>query len=70
VLASTLGSALDKLALKSCDTFKEKIFDSGGKLKRFLNFSLNDKNVRLLKQLETLLEAGDEVIIVSSVSGG
>jgi len=70
VFASTLGDALDKLAAKYGDTFKEKIFDSRGKLKRLLNFSVNGKNVRLLKQLETPLEEGDEVFIFPSVSGG
>ncbi len=70
VTASTLREVVDKLAVKYGDAFREKIFDPSGKLKRLLNFYVNGKNVRFLKQLETPLNDNDEVSILPTVSGG
>ncbi len=70
VSASTLHEVVDKLVVKYGDAFREKIFDPSGKLKRLLNFYVNGENVRFLKQLETPLRDGDEIVILPTVSGG
>ncbi len=70
VSASTLREVVDKLVVKYGDAFRERIFDPSGKLKRLLNFYVNGKNVRFLKQLETPLNDNDEVSILPTVSGG
>ncbi len=70
VSASTLREVVDKLVVKYGDAFRERIFDPSGKLKRLLNFYVNGKNVRFLKQLETPLNDDDEVLILPTVSGG
>lgn len=70
VFASTLREVADKLVVKYGDAFRERIFDPSGKLKRLLNFYVNGKNVRFLKQLETPLNDNDEVLILPTVSGG
>ncbi len=70
VTASTLREVVDKLVVKYGDAFRKKIFDPSGKLKRLLNFYVNGKNVRFLKQLETPLNDNDEVSILPTVSGG
>ncbi len=70
VSASSLREALDKLAEKYGDGFKERILDATGKPKRLLNFYVNGKNVRLLKQVDTPLDDGDEVTVLPAVSGG
>ena len=68
--ASTLKDVLDQLVLKYGDSFKERIFDSSGKPKRFLNFYINGKNIRFLDNLNTILKQTDEITILPSASGG
>jgi len=70
VSASTLCEVVDKLVVKYGDAFREKIFDPSGKLKRLLNFYVNGKNVRFLKQLDTPVNDDDEILILPTVSGG
>jgi len=70
VSASTLHEVVDKLVAKYGDAFRERIFEPSGKLKKLLNFYVNGKNVRHLKQLETPLNDNDEILILPTVSGG
>lgn len=70
VSASTLQEVMDKLVAKYGDAFRERIFEPSGELKKLLNFYVNGKNVRHLKQLETLLNDNDEILILPTVSGG
>lgn len=68
--ASTLSEAIDKLVAKYGDKFKDRVLDSSGKPKRLLNFYVNGKNIRFLKNLETTLNDGDKISILPLVSGG
>lgn len=70
VSASTLQEVMDKLVAKYGDAFRERIFEPSGELKKLLNFYVNGKNVRHLKQLETPLNDNDEILILPTVSGG
>jgi len=70
VEASTLKEALEGLTVKYGETFKERIFDEAGNLKRFINVYVNGKDIRFLNQLETTLKHGDETLIIPAVSGG
>jgi molybdopterin synthase sulfur carrier subunit len=70
VSASTLSEALSELAKIYGDDFKERIFDSTGKLRRLLSFYVNGRNVLHISGLETELTDGDEVSIIPTVSGG
>lgn len=70
VEASTLKEALEGLTAKYGETFKERIFDEAGNLKRFINVYVNGKDIRFLNQLETTLKHGDETLIIPAVSGG
>jgi len=70
VSASTLREVIDRLVVKYGDVFKGRIFDSSGNPRKLLNFYVNGKNVRFLKQLETPLNKGDKVLILPTVSGG
>ncbi len=40
------------------------------KIRRFINFYINDEDIRFLKQDETLLEEGNEVSIIPAIAGG
>ena len=48
---------------------KERIFD-GGELRRFVNVYVNNEDIRYLDDLETKVEARDEVSIIPAVAGG
>jgi len=68
--ASTLEEAVRRLTERFGDAFTGRLLDPSGAPRRFLNFYINGKNARLLQQLETRLNDGDEVHILPAVSGG
>lgn len=49
---------------------KERLCDSDGGIRRFLNIYLNEEDIRFLKGSETPLKEGDEVSIVPAIAGG
>lgn len=61
-----LISALDK----QFPGMKERLLDESGKIRRFINFYVNDEDIRFLKQDETLLTDGNEVSIIPAIAGG
>jgi len=70
VEASTLKEALGRLTAKYGDSFEERIFDTTGNPRRFINIYVNGKDVRFLNRLETTLKHEDKVLIIPAVSGG
>ncbi len=49
---------------------KDRLLDEGGKIRRFINFYVNDEDIRFLKQDETPLSDGNEVSIIPAIAGG
>jgi len=49
---------------------RERLYDDKGALRRFINFYLNDEDIRFLKAEETALKDGDELSIVPAIAGG
>lgn len=49
---------------------KDKLCDQDGNLRRFVNLYLNEKDVRLISDLETTVSDGDIISIVSVITGG
>jgi len=49
---------------------KERICESDGKLRRFVNIYLNDEDIRFKKNLETELKENDELSIIPAIAGG
>lgn len=49
---------------------KERLLDESGKIRRFINFYVNDEDIRFLKQDETPLSDGNEVSIIPAIAGG
>lgn len=47
-----------------------RLCDDEGKLRRFLNFYVNEEDIRFLDNQDTPLSDGDEVSIVPAVAGG
>ena len=50
--------------------FHERLYDEGGKLRRFVNVFVADEDIRFQQGLETPVEAGSVVSIVPAVAGG
>jgi adenylyltransferase/sulfurtransferase len=70
VEASSLKELLNNLSLIYGDTFKERILDSNGQPKQFINIFINNKDFRFLKNLDTEIKDGDEVLIIPAIGGG
>lgn len=49
---------------------KERLCDEEGNLRRFVNFFVNDEDVRFLEGAKTPLKDGDVVSIVPAIAGG
>ena len=49
---------------------RSRLLDESGKIRRFINFYVNDEDIRFLKQDETPLLDGNEVSIIPAIAGG
>lgn len=49
---------------------RDRLLDENGKIRRFINFYVNDEDIRFLKQDETPLPEGSEVSIIPAIAGG
>jgi sulfur-carrier protein len=49
---------------------KERLVDESGEVRRFINFYINEEDVRFLQGSKTTLKAGDQVSIVPAIAGG
>lgn len=70
VEGSSLKVVLDSLIKENGREFKAKIFDDSGNPQRHIRIYINGKDIRFLKQLDTSLSDGDEVLILPAVVGG
>ena len=69
VEGSTVGEVLKALDAAH-PGLRERLFDDGGELRRFVNVFVGDEDVRFLQGLETPVEPGQTVSIVPAVAGG
>lgn len=49
---------------------KERICDNDGQIRRFVNFYLNDEDIRFMSNLNTPVKDGDHISIVPAIAGG
>jgi molybdopterin synthase sulfur carrier subunit len=49
---------------------KERLVDEGGEMRRFINFYVNEEDIRFLQGTNTALKTGDQVSIVPAIAGG
>ncbi|MFH1779104.1 MAG: MoaD/ThiS family protein [Candidatus Omnitrophota bacterium] len=49
---------------------KDRICDESGKVRRFVNFYVNEEDIRFLEREQTKLKDGDEVSIIPAIAGG
>ncbi|MFN4131569.1 MAG: MoaD/ThiS family protein [Caldimicrobium sp.] len=66
---STLKEVIEDLE-RQFPGMKERLCDEEGNLRRFINFFVNDEDIRFLQGEETPLKDGDIVSIVPAIAGG
>ena len=49
---------------------KERICDNDGQIRRFVNFYLNDEDIRFIDNINTPVKDGDHISIVPAIVGG
>jgi molybdopterin converting factor small subunit len=69
VEATTVAEALKALEATH-PGFSDRLFDEGGKLRRFVNVFVADEDIRFLDGLETPLPEAGTLSIVPAVAGG
>lgn len=70
---SATGKTVKEVLASLCKNYQgleSRLYDEGGKLRRFINFYLNDEDIRFLKAEETSVKDGDELSIVPAIAGG
>lgn len=69
VEGGTVRELLD--ALESAHPgIKERICDDKGAVRRFVNVFVADEDIRFLEELDTPVQANDEVSIIPAIAGG
>ncbi len=69
VEAASVAAMIDALEAQH-PGIKERILDTNGELRRFVNVYVNGDDVRFADNLKTALKEGDEVSIVPAIAGG
>ncbi len=67
--ASSINAMLAELEKKH-PGIKERICDSEGKLRRFVNIYVNEEDIRFLQGQDTPLKSGDDISIIPAIAGG
>ena len=49
---------------------KDRICDTDGKLRRFVNIFVNEEDIRFLENLQTPVKDKDEISIIPAIAGG
>ncbi len=66
---STIGELIENLE-KEFPGIKERLVDENGEIRKFVNFFVNDEDIRFLKGKDTELKEGDIVAIIPAIAGG
>lgn len=69
VEGATVGEVLKALDVAH-PGFGDRLFDDGGKLRRFINVFLDEEDIRFLDGVNTPVGAGATLSIVPAVAGG
>jgi sulfur-carrier protein len=67
--ANTVAELLESLE-SNCPGIKARLCDDQGELRRFVNFYVNNEDIRFLDGPHTALQDGDEVSIIPAIAGG
>lgn len=69
VEATTIGAIFEELDAKF-PGIRERLCESTGELRRFINVYVNGEDIRFLDRLHTNVSPGAEVSIVPAIAGG
>ncbi|MFQ5965101.1 MAG: MoaD/ThiS family protein [Candidatus Scalinduaceae bacterium] len=69
VEGKSIKEVIDNLEA-NCNGIKERICDENGQIRRFINFYINDEDIRFLNNQETQVKDGDQISIVPAIAGG
>jgi len=69
VEAKTIGELIEKLE-EEFPGIKERLVEENGEIRKFVNFFVNDEDIRFLKGKDTELKDGDVVSIIPAIAGG
>lgn len=69
VAGRTTGEGLANLTAQY-PALRRHLYTDEGKLRAFVNFYLNDEDIRYLQQENTPVKEGDALTIVPSIAGG
>ena len=66
------GSLYDVLhdLIKTYSSLKKYLLDDQGQFRGYINYYINDKDIRDLNSFDTLLSDGDTLSIVPAIAGG
>jgi len=70
VTGATVGEALGELTKQYPDLGGRLFKDGAQEVNRFINFYVNDEDIRFMDNLQTPLKSGDELSIVPAIAGG
>ncbi len=70
VEAVSLSSALQALALKHGDQFKDLVFDGNGRLRNYLLVYVNNRHVPDPLSSSSQLKEGDLLLLIPPIGGG
>ncbi len=69
VEGSTVKEVIENLE-SNHNGIKERICDENGEIRRFINFYVNEEDIRFLSNQETEVKDGDQISIVPAIAGG
>ena len=67
--AQTIGELIEKLE-EEFPGIKERLVEPNGEIRKFVNFFVNDEDIRFLDGKDTTLKDGDVVSIIPAIAGG
>ena len=67
---SNIRNLLEQLTLKFGKKFEEMIFKDSTELSKYVLVTVNGKDIRTLKGLNTKLKQSDDVFFVPAIAGG
>lgn len=67
--AANLPQLIDDIET-SFPALKQHLRDGDGNLRRFINFYVNDEDIRFLGNEKYAFKDGDEVLVIPSIAGG
>jgi molybdopterin synthase sulfur carrier subunit len=66
---ATIADILDNLE-EHFPGLRERLVDDRGSIRKFINFYLNDEDIRFMDGEKTALKDGDELAIIPAIAGG